>query len=92
MHWRGNRNIEVIKKEANAILEKKESERSNVEYKTSEKQLGKILKTICAYWNNYYDNEISFLYVGVNEENSPDAKAVPKIPIIGIDDSRLAIA
>ena len=85
-------NIEAIKKEANTILSNKEPECSSIEYKSSEKQLGKILKTICAYGNNYYDNEISFLYIGVEEEASSEAKAVPKLPIIGIDDKRLEIA
>ena len=29
----------------------------------------KILKTICAYGNNYYDNDIQYIFLGVEEVN-----------------------
>ena len=44
---------EKIKKQANRILENLSSENSYVEYKATSSQLSSILKTICAYANNY---------------------------------------
>lgn len=60
-------NFEKIKKNANEILASRAFECSCIEYKTSCMQLGKILKTICAYGNNYYDNDIQYLFIGVEE-------------------------
>ena len=51
---------EKIKKDANDILANLSSECSYIEYKASASQLAKILKTICAYGNNYYDNDIQY--------------------------------
>lgn len=51
--------------------------------------MDKILKTICAYGNNYYENEHSFIFVGVEEKNSEKEKS---IPIKGIEEERLEIA
>lgn len=44
-----------VKKLANEILKNRTAECSYIEYKASEQQLDKILKTICAYGNNYYN-------------------------------------
>ena len=84
--------IDVLKKEANDILENKKAECSCIEYKTSELQLDKILKTICAYGNNYYENERSFIFVGVEETNNENEKSIPSLPIRGIEEGRLEIA
>lgn len=78
-----------IKKRANEILKRKTAECSYIEYKSSEQHLSKILKTICAYGNNYYNNDIQYLFIGVEEENSEDNKAIPVIPIKGISEGRL---
>ncbi|WP_051200888.1 RNA-binding domain-containing protein [Butyrivibrio sp. XPD2002] len=78
-----------IKKRANEILKTRTAECSYVEYKASEQQLDKILKTICAYGNNYYNNDIQYLFIGVEEENSEDNKAIPVIPIKGIPEGRM---
>ncbi len=85
-------NIEFYKKEANEYLKLRKSECSHIEYKSSEKQLDSILKTICAYGNNYYDNDYAFIYIGVEEENSSNEKAIPVLPIKGIEEARLEIA
>lgn len=84
--------IDIIKNEANDILEKRKAECSCIEYKASEFQLDKILKTICAYGNNYYENEHSFIFVGVEEQNSEKEKSIPSVPIKGIEEGRLEIA
>ncbi len=74
---------------ANEYLAKRKPECSHIEYKASAKQLDKILKTICAYGNNYYDNEYSFIYIGVGETNSEAEKTTPSLPIIGISEAAL---
>ena len=70
-----------LKKSANEILRSKTSECSYIEYKASELQLDKILKTICAYGNNYYDNDTQYIFIGVSEENNENSKAIPVLPI-----------
>ena len=78
-----------LKKSANEILRSKTSECSYIEYKASELQLDKILKTICAYGNNYYDNDTQYIFIGVTEENNENSKAIPVLPIKGIAEGRL---
>ncbi|SEQ26080.1 Predicted transcriptional regulator, contains HTH domain [Lachnospiraceae bacterium RM5] len=78
-----------IKKYANEILKNKTAECSYIEYKASEKQLDKLLKTICAYGNNYYNNDIQYIFIGVEEENNDEQKAIPVLPIKGIPEGRL---
>ena len=82
-------NYKQIKKQANEILRNMAAECSYIEYKASEQQLDKILKTICAYGNNYYNNDIQYLFIGVEEENSEDNKAIPILPIKGIPEGHL---
>lgn len=85
-------NPNFYKQEANDYLKNKKCECSHIEYKASEHQLDKILKTICAYGNNYYDNEYSFIYIGVEEVNNEKEKSIPLLPIKGIDEAHLEIA
>lgn len=54
---------ERIKRDANDILADMSCECSYIEYKASALQLAKILKTICAYGNNYYDNDYSIFFL-----------------------------
>ncbi|MBR0091097.1 MAG: putative DNA binding domain-containing protein [Lachnospiraceae bacterium] len=78
-----------IKKQANEILKNKTAECSYIEYKASEQHPDKILKTICAYGNNYYNNDIQYIFIGVEEENNEEQKAIPVLPIKGIAEKRL---
>ncbi|MCR5837620.1 MAG: AAA family ATPase [Lachnospiraceae bacterium] len=80
---------ERIKKDANDILKSLSPECSYIEYKASANQLDKILKTICAYGNNYYDNQIQYIFLGIEEINDNNNKAIPKLPIKGIDKGML---
>lgn len=80
---------ERIKKDANDILSNLSCECSYIEYKTSAMQLAKILKTICAYGNNYYDNDTQYIFIGVEEVNDENNKAIPKLPILGIEEGKL---
>ena len=78
-----------MKRRANEILESSSAECSYIEYKASGDQLGKILKTICAYGNNYYDNDVQYIFIGVDEVNDENCKAIPKLPMKGIDEGSL---
>ena len=56
---------ERIKKQANEVLKSRAAECSYIEYKASALQLDKILKTICSYGNNYYNNDIQYIFIGI---------------------------
>ncbi len=81
--------IDFYKKEANEYLKDRKAECSHIEYKASEEQVSNILKTICAYANNYYNNEYSFIFVGVEEVNNENEKSTPVLPIKGIEEGHL---
>ena len=80
---------ERIKQSANEILATRACENSYIEYKASAKQKAKILKTICAYGNNYYNNDLQYIFIGVEEENDEGNKAVPKVPLTGMNEGNL---
>ena len=80
---------ERMKRQANDILLSQSAECTYIEYKASSKQFDKILKTLCAYGNNYYDNDIQYIFVGVEEINDENNKAIPKLPIKGIEEGKL---
>lgn len=84
--------IEFYKNEANEYLKKRKAECSHIEYKNSEEQLDKILKTLCAYANNYCENEYSFIFIGVEELNNDNVKSIPKLPIKGVEEAHLETA
>ena len=56
-----------IKRMTNNILENQSMESSFIEYKKSAIFKDKILKTACAFANNYMNNEIGLLFVGIEE-------------------------
>lgn len=80
---------ERIKRHANDVLLSQSAECTYIEYKASSKQSDKILKTLCAYGNNYYDNDIQYIYIGVEEINDENNKSIPKLPIKGIEEGNL---
>lgn len=84
-------NYAQVKKEANEILLRQSAECSYIEYKKSGDQLAAILKTLCAYGNNYYENDRQFVFIGVEEAHDDEKKAVPVLPIAGIDEGRLEL-
>lgn len=63
-----------IKNQANQILKNKSIECDYIEYKKTDSFLDKILKTICAYANNYYENDTQYLFIGVDEENTNETR------------------
>lgn len=80
-----------VKKMAHSILETQNIENSFIEYKKSVNFKDKILKTACAFANNYMNNEIGLLFIGVEEVNDKKTgeKAIPKRPILGIKESMI---
>lgn len=59
-----------------------------LEYKRSATFKGGILKTACAFANNYMNREIGLILIGIEELDEDDGrKAVPKRPISGIDEA-----
>lgn len=83
--------ISDIKRMAYDILTNQSVENSYIEYKKSAQFKDKILKTACAFANNYMNNEIGLIFIGVEEVNdiSSGEKAIPKRPICGIKESLL---
>lgn len=83
--------ISDIKRMARNILENQNIENSFVEYKKSAKFKDKILKTACAFANNYMNNEIGLIFIGIEEVDDKETgeKATPKRPITGIKESML---
>ncbi len=80
-----------IKRMAHDILERRAVESDNIEYKKSAAIQDSILKTACAYANNYMNREIGLLFIGVEEvdDKTTGEKAVPVRPITGVEESKI---
>lgn len=80
-------NIEFM---ARAIVELGRVECDFIEYKRSDASKASILKTACAYANNYMNREIGLILIGVEElDEETGEKAVPKRPVMGVDEALL---
>ena len=84
-------NYKLIKEKANIFLTNRENETSFIEYKKNDEKLASVLKTICAFANNYMDNDYSYIFLGVEEENDDNNKAIPITPIYGVKQGKLEI-
>ena len=84
---------EDIRRMVHDIIEQCSVENDNIEYKKSASDVvkGGILKTVCAFANNYMNREIGLLFIGVAEEDDEKTsrKAVPVRPISGIDEAKI---
>lgn len=80
--------ISDIKRMASSIIQKGHIESDYIECKKSAEFKAKILKTACAYANNYMNRELGLLFIGIEEINNRETgeKAFPSRPIIGIDE------
>ena len=78
-----------IKLMAHTILEQGHVENDYIEYKKSAASKDKILKTACAYANNYMNREIGLIFIGVEEvdDKASGEKAIPKRPIAGVKEA-----
>ena len=84
---RGSMQISDIEKMAYSIIERNDIESDYIEYKKSAAFKGKILKTACAYANNYMNREIGLIFIGIEEVDNQETgeKAFPVRPISGIE-------
>ena len=82
---------EDIQRMAHDIIGRCAVEDDHIEYKKSASDVVKdgILKTACAFANNYMNREIGLLFIGIEEEDdeATGRKAVPVRPISGIDEA-----
>ena len=78
-----------LKLRANEILLNQTKENSYIEYIASVTQIDRILKTICAYANDYSENDIQFIFMGVEEHRDENNQIVPKLPIKGINEGQI---
>lgn len=78
---------------AHDIVDRCAVENDYIEYKKSASDVIKnsILKTVCAYANNYMNREIGLLFIGIEEEDDKETgrKAVPVRPITGIEEANI---
>ena len=82
--------LEDIRTMAHDIVERQAVEDDYIEYKKSARFKDRILKTVCAYANNYMNREIGLLFIGIEEVNDESGqKAIPVRPISGIKDSMI---
>ena len=85
--------IENIRRMAHDIIDQCAVENDYIEYKKSAADVVKdgILKTACAFANNYMNREIGLLFIGIEEEDDETTgrKAVPVRPITGIDEAKI---
>lgn len=83
--------INDIKRMAHTIIEQGHIENDYIEYKKSAIFKAKILKTACAYANNYMNREIGLIFIGIEEVDNKETgeKAVPKRPITGIKEGMI---
>lgn len=59
--------IEAIRRMAHDYIENSAIESDCIEYKKTANFKNKILKTVCAYANNYMNREIGLLFIGIEE-------------------------
>lgn len=82
---------EDIQRMAHDIIDRCAVEDDHIEYKKSASDVVKngILKTACAFANNYMNREIGLLFIGIEEEDdeATGRKAIPVRPISGIDEA-----
>lgn len=82
---------EDIQRMAHDIIDRCAVEDDHIEYKKSASDVVKdgIIKTACAFANNYMNREIGLLFIGIEEEDdeATGRKAVPVRPISGIDEA-----
>ena len=84
-------NHRQMKEIALSIIEKGEVENDYIEYKKSKENSSGIIKTICAYCNNYMKRQYGILFIGIAEldDKTTGEKAVPKKPISGLEKTKI---
>ena len=87
-------NLNNLQAFAHSLIENNRAECDFVEYKKSYKQEDKILKTICAYANNFMNRDYGYLFIGIEEQDdkASGVKAIPIRPITGLLEGELEVA
>lgn len=87
-------NLNNLQAFAHSLIENNRAECDFVEYKKSYKQEDKILKTICAYANNFMNRDYGYLFIGIEEQDDKTSgvKAIPIRPITGLLEGELEVA
>ena len=80
-----------IKRLEHDIIDRCAMECDYIEYKKSADIKDGILKTACAFANNYMNREIGLIFIGIAEVDDAETgrKAIPVRPISGIDEARI---
>lgn len=83
--------VNELKNNARKIIEENRAECDYILYKRSCSQKDKILKTICAYANNYMNRDYGYLFIGIKKQIIVEnrTKVVPVRPISGLNESEL---
>lgn len=85
--------INALQSYAHQIVESNSAECDRILYKRSCSQKDKILKTICAYANNYMERECGFIFIGIKKQTVVEnrTKVIPTRPISGLNEIMLDI-
>lgn len=80
--------IADIKRMASSVIQQGHIENDYIEYKKSAVFKAKILKTACAYANNFMNKEIGLIFIGIEEIDVQQTgeKAYPVRPITGVEE------
>lgn len=87
-------NLNDLQAFAHSMIESNRAEWDFVEYKKSYQQEDKILKTICAYANNFMNRDYGYLFIGIEEQDDKvdGVKAIPVRPITDLLEGQLEVA
>lgn len=78
-------NHDRLKVAVRKLLTEGNLESDSLEYKKSELQKDKIVKTFCVFANNIMNRPYCFLLIGIEEYDDAERKGTPKRPILGYD-------
>ena len=83
--------IQQTKENANKILATQCEECSYIEYIPNIDNVDAVLETLCAYSNNYFNNALQYLFIGVDKLQNQNNKTIPKLPIKGLEKNQIEI-
>lgn len=87
-------NHKQMEEKALSIIKNGEVENDYIEYKKSKDHGSGIIKTICAYCNNYMKRQYGTLFIGIEEldNKTTGEKAIPKRPVSGLEKKQIESA
>ena len=81
--------IDEIRKFAIECLINNRIESDFLEYKKSNLQKDRILKTMCSFANNLMNRKLNLILIGIEEHEEPDLKGTPIHPILGFNEGQI---